>query len=162
MGEIQKAYNAYAGILKREADEAYEAIESLRSGPLAIPKDYEWNAFVDNNEHFVDPRLPVRRLENITYPGQDDAAASEVKAGMLERKSKYLKSYTPGWYVLPQDVRLLHYSLQFVGMSYPQHISTNSSHQTVSPANRQSCRYLLQIKSSGHIRDLSRLPTNSC
>ena len=137
MGEIQKAYNAYAGILKREADEAYEAIESLKSGPLAIPKDYEWNTFVDNNEHFVDPRLPVRRLGNITYPGQDDAAASEVRAGMLERKSKYLKSYTPGWYVLPQVVSFLHYNLQFLGMSCPQHISMNSNHQTVSPANRQ-------------------------
>ncbi|KAK4695999.1 hypothetical protein P7C71_g1842, partial [Lecanoromycetidae sp. Uapishka_2] len=100
MGEIQKAYNAYAGIIKREADEAYEAVEGLRIGPLTIPKDYEWNAFVDKNEHFVDPRLPVRRVENITYPGKDEAAASEVKAGMLERKSKYLKSYTPGWYVL--------------------------------------------------------------
>lgn len=97
MGEIQKAYNAYAGIIKREADEAYEAVEGLKSGALAIPKDYEWNTFVDKNEHFVDPRLPVRRMENITYPGKDEAAASEVKAGMLERKSKYLKSYTPGW-----------------------------------------------------------------
>ena len=99
MGEIQKAYNAYAGILKREAEEAYEAVEGLRSGPLALSKDYEWNAFVDHNDNFVDPRLPVRRVENITYPGRNDAAASEVKAGMLERKSKYLKSYTPGWYV---------------------------------------------------------------
>ena len=131
MGEIQKAYNAYAGILKREADEAYEAIESLKSGPLAISKDYEWNTFVDNNEHFVDPRLPVRRLENITYPGQDDAAASEVRAGMLERKSKYLKSYTPGWYVLPHVVNFLHYNLQILGMSCLQHISMNSNHQTV-------------------------------
>ena len=106
MGEIQKAYSAYAGIIKREADEAYETVERLRSGPLAIPKDYEWNAFVDNNEHFVDPRLPVRRVENVHYPGQDEAAASEVKAGMLERKSKYLKSYTPGWYVSPNGQHL--------------------------------------------------------
>lgn len=97
MGEIQKACNAYARIMKREADEAYEAIEKLRSGPLAISKDHEWKAFIDKNEHFVDPRLPVRRVENVTYPGKDEAAASEVKAGMLERKSKYLKSYTPGW-----------------------------------------------------------------
>ena len=99
MGEIQKAYNAYAGISKREADDAYDAVESLQTGPLALPKDYEWNAFVDGNENFVDPRLPVRNVENITYPGKDDPAASEVRAGMLERKSKYLKSYTPGWYV---------------------------------------------------------------
>lgn len=107
MGEIQKAYNAYAGIIKREADEAYEAVEKLRSGPLAIPKDHEWNAFVDKNEHFVDPRLPVRKVETITYPGKDEAAASEVKAGMLERKSKYLKSYTPGWWVVA-DTKQFH------------------------------------------------------
>ncbi|KAL8774987.1 MAG: hypothetical protein Q9209_000466 [Squamulea sp. 1 TL-2023] len=100
VGEIQKAYNALAGILKREADEGYDTVERLRSGPIAMAKDHEWDAFVENNEHFVDPRLPVRRVQNIAYPGKDHAAASEVRSGMLERKSKYLKSYTPGWYVL--------------------------------------------------------------
>ena len=97
MGEIQKSYNAYAGILKREADETYEAVERLQRGPIAMARDHEWDAFVDNNEHFVDPRLAVRRVENIQYPGKDNPAASEVRAGLLERKSKYLKSYTPGW-----------------------------------------------------------------
>ncbi|KAL9002206.1 MAG: hypothetical protein Q9188_004858 [Gyalolechia gomerana] len=100
VGEIQKAYNAFAGILKREADEAYDTVDRLRSGVVAMAKDREWDAFVENNEHFVDPRLPVRRVQNINYPGKDHAAASEVRSGMLERKSKYLKSYTPGWYVL--------------------------------------------------------------
>ena len=97
IGEIQKAYSAYAGIIKREADEAYESAEKLKNGPITMAKDHEWNSFVENNEHFVDPRYPVRHVENIHYPGKDDPAASEVKAGMLERKSKYLKSYTPGW-----------------------------------------------------------------
>ncbi|MCJ1402042.1 hypothetical protein MMC11_005261 [Xylographa trunciseda] len=100
VGEIQKAYNAYAGILKREADEAYEATERLRNGPIAMRKDIEWNAFVDGNVNFVDPRLPIRKVEYIHYPGKDAPAAAEVRSGMLERKSKYLKSYTPGWYVL--------------------------------------------------------------
>jgi len=97
IGEIQKAYNAYAGILKREADEAYEAVERLRTGPIAMAKDQEWKSFVHENEHFIDPRVPVRRPENINYPGKENPAAVEVRAGMLERKSKYLKSYTPGW-----------------------------------------------------------------
>ncbi|KAL8987614.1 MAG: hypothetical protein Q9177_003193 [Variospora cf. flavescens] len=100
VGEIQKAYSALAGILKREADETYDTVDRLQSGPIAMAKDREWDAFVENNEHFVDPRLPVRRVQHITYPGKDHPAASEVKSGMLERKSKYLKSYTPGWYVL--------------------------------------------------------------
>ncbi|PGH26552.1 hypothetical protein AJ80_01681 [Polytolypa hystricis UAMH7299] len=100
VGEIQKAYNAFGGILKREADVSYDAAERLRDGPVSMPKDHEWNHFVSTNDNLVDPRVPIRNLENIIYPGKDHPAAVEVRAGMLERKSKYLKSYTPGWYVL--------------------------------------------------------------
>ncbi|KAH8819604.1 hypothetical protein F5884DRAFT_18945 [Xylogone sp. PMI_703] len=100
VGEIQKAYNAYAGILKREADGAYAAVEELRTGPIAMPKDHEWNRFIETDEHFVDPRIPIRDPQNIHYPGKDNELAAEVRAGLMERKSKYLKSYTAGWYVL--------------------------------------------------------------
>lgn len=100
VSEIQKAYNAYANILKREADEAYDTVEKLRAGPISMPQDHEWNAFVASTDELVDPRIPLRHVENITYDGKDHPAAAEVRAGMLERKSKYLKSYTPGWYVL--------------------------------------------------------------
>ena len=97
VGEIQKAYNALASILKREGDDAHNAVEQLRSGPISMPKDLEWNKFVESDPHFVNPKLPLRRVEDITYPGRHDSAATELRAGMLERKSKYLKSYTPGW-----------------------------------------------------------------
>ncbi|KAJ5679682.1 hypothetical protein N7462_007926 [Penicillium macrosclerotiorum] len=100
VSEIQKAYNAYASILKREADEAYDTVEKLRAGPISMPQDHEWNAFVSSTDELVDPRIPLRNVENITYSGKDHPAAAEIRAGMLERKSKYLKSYTPGWYVL--------------------------------------------------------------
>jgi hypothetical protein len=100
VGEIQKAYNAYAGILKREADNAYGVIEELRDGPISMPKDQEWIHFVTHDEQFVDPTIPLRSPEQMHYPGQDHLAAQEIRAGLLERKSKYLKSYTAGWYVL--------------------------------------------------------------
>ncbi|KAF2500580.1 hypothetical protein BU16DRAFT_523357 [Lophium mytilinum] len=100
VGEIQKSYNALAAILKRDADEEYAAVDKLRNGPIAMPKDFEWNHYVENDPHFVNPRIPLRRLEDIQYPGKNHPATTEVRAGMLERKSKYLKSYTPGWYVL--------------------------------------------------------------
>ncbi len=92
VGEIQKSYNAYAGILKREADAAYSAVDDLRSGPINMRKDYEWDAFVEKDEHFVDPKIPVRQAEHIQYPGRNSELAQEVRAGLLERKSKYLKS----------------------------------------------------------------------
>ncbi|KAH0441871.1 ph domain protein [Colletotrichum camelliae] len=100
VGEIQKAYNAYAGILKRESDAAYSAIEELRIGPITMPKDHEWAYFVQKDDQFVDPNIPIRSAEHIHYPGRDHVACQEIRAGLLERKSKYLKSYTAGWYVL--------------------------------------------------------------
>ncbi|GAB1317300.1 phosphatidylinositol 4,5-bisphosphate-binding protein [Madurella fahalii] len=100
VGEIQKAYNAYAGILKRESDAAYGAIEELRIGPITMPKDTEWVSFIQRDDRFVDPDLPMRSAEFIHYPGRDHYACQEIRAGLLERKSKYLKSYTAGWYVL--------------------------------------------------------------
>ncbi|KAI4634420.1 hypothetical protein J4E83_001738 [Alternaria metachromatica] len=100
VGEVQKAYNALATILKRDADEQYNTVERLRNGPIAMPRDLEWSRFVRSDPHFVNPDMPLRRLEDIQYPGKHHPATTEVRAGMLERKSKYLKSYTPGWYVL--------------------------------------------------------------
>ncbi|KAI0597141.1 hypothetical protein F4775DRAFT_561665 [Biscogniauxia sp. FL1348] len=100
VGEIQKSYNAYAGILKRESDAAYNAIDELRVGPISMPKDHEWISFIQRDSQFVDPDLPVRSAEHIHYPGRDHFACQEIRAGLLERKSKYLKSYTAGWYVL--------------------------------------------------------------
>jgi hypothetical protein len=104
VGEIQKAYNALAGILKRDADEIYSTIDKLRTGPVGMPRDFEWNQFVNSDPHFVNPNVPLRRLEEIEYPGKHHPATTEVRAGMLERKSKYLKSYTPGWYVFNQSI----------------------------------------------------------
>lgn len=62
-----------------------------------MAKDHEWNSFISGNSQLVDPRVPMRTVEQIRYPGKDHPAATEVRSGMLERKSKYLKSYTPGW-----------------------------------------------------------------
>ncbi|RVX66148.1 hypothetical protein B0A52_09877 [Exophiala mesophila] len=100
VGEIQKAYNVVAGILRREADDSYDAAEKLKEGPLAMSKDHEWDEFVTTNNQMIDPRNPVRQFSHIVYPGKDHPAAIEVRSGMLERKSKYLKNYTPGWYIL--------------------------------------------------------------
>lgn len=97
VGEIQKAYNAYAGILKRESDAAYTAIDELRIGPISMPKDREWTHFVQREDHFVDPEIAVRSAEQMHYPGQSHESCQEIRAGLLERKSKYLKSYTAGW-----------------------------------------------------------------
>ncbi len=100
VGEIQKSYNAYMGILRREAAATWATVDELRTGPIAMPKDQEWVAFIRSSDQLIDPEVPIRSFQFITYPGQNHYACQEIRAGLLERKSKYLKSYTAGWYVL--------------------------------------------------------------
>lgn len=55
------------------------------------------NEFVENDEHFVDPRVPVRLPQNIQYPGRDNYLAQAIREGLLERKSKYLKRFVQSY-----------------------------------------------------------------
>lgn len=62
-----------------------------------MPKDHEWINFVQKDDQFVDPNIPIRSPQYIHYPGKNHYACQEIRAGLLERKTKYLKSYTAGW-----------------------------------------------------------------
>ena len=93
--------------MRRDADEAYDTAEKLKEGPLQLAKDHEWDSFCTNNNQMVDPKQPVRQVSHVTYPGKEHPAAIEVKSGMLERKSKYLKNYTPGWYVTRSSISII-------------------------------------------------------
>jgi hypothetical protein len=161
VGEIQKAYNVLAGILRRDADDAYDAAEKLREGPLAMVKDFEWDSFVTNNNQMVDPRNPVRQVSHVTYPGKDHPAAIEVKSGMLERKSKYLKNYTPGWYAYFQ-FGMFSVTYECLGTSCLQHIFTNSNPPIESPFSPQSCHFIYQNKNLARTRNPDPHLTSLC
>ncbi len=162
VGEIQKSYNAYAGILKRESEAAWSTIEELRVGPIAMPKDYEWASFVQRDDQFVDPDVPTRSFQFIHYPGRDHYACQEIRAGLLERKSKYLKSYTAGWYAPPHHpdgerrgrVNTLHPGTCF------RRPTCTSSIQRTRPKLR-SCRCTCRSRSWGHIQQREDRRTNS-
>ncbi|RKF62041.1 Phosphatidylinositol 4,5-bisphosphate-binding protein SLM2 [Erysiphe neolycopersici] len=100
VGEIQKSYIAFSNILRRETEVTNYTFEELHVGPIAMPKDHEWDHFIKETNNFVDPNVPMRSPHNIKYPGRDHELVQQIRAGLLERKSKYLKSYTAGWYVL--------------------------------------------------------------
>lgn len=100
VGEIQKAYDTYVKIVRREGQELIDLSERLTATTLRLPQDYEWSAFVERDSHMVNPTIPLRSVDEIEYPGHSHPAVIEVRTGMLERKSKYLTSFTPAWYVL--------------------------------------------------------------
>ncbi|KAK6345104.1 hypothetical protein TWF718_007035 [Orbilia javanica] len=100
VSEIQKAFDSYMKIIRMEGADLTDTAERLQTRTINLPPDHEWSCFVERDPDFVDPRIPVRSFDTVEYPGWNHPAAVEVRAGLLERKSKYLKSYTPGWYVL--------------------------------------------------------------
>ncbi|KAK9455774.1 hypothetical protein V1511DRAFT_458828 [Dipodascopsis uninucleata] len=98
--EIQQAYKEYCRFLSREGQETLDFAHRLTVNMVELPSSKEWNDFVLRDPNFIDPSIPVRKFETITYPGRDDPATKPIRAGPLERRTKYLKSYTSAWYVL--------------------------------------------------------------
>lgn len=98
--EIQKAFETYTQIMRRDGQQMLNAVNRIDQQILQLPPDKEWNEFVRRDPSMVDPNLPVRTFESVEYPGIQHPSTIEVRSGQLERRSKYLKSYTAGWYVL--------------------------------------------------------------
>ncbi|KAL7268486.1 phosphatidylinositol 4,5-bisphosphate-binding protein [Rhizina undulata] len=153
VGEIQKAFDAYVKIIKRESDELLDVTERITASTLRLPKDYEWSMFVTRDPDMVDPSVPLRSLEEIQYPGSQSPAAVEVRSGPMERKSKYLKSYTPGWYVLSpthlHEFKSSERSRDFVpvlSLYLPE--STLGKH---SEPNATSHKFVLKGRQTGHM-----------
>jgi hypothetical protein len=100
VGEIQKAFSAYSQIIKREGQRLVGAADKVEVTNTQLSRDQEWVDFVKRDPSIVEPSVPLRSLEDIDYPGLHHTSTAVVREGELERRSKYLKSFTPGWYVL--------------------------------------------------------------
>ena len=98
VGEIQKAFDTYIQVVRREGEEFLDLAQRLDAATIKLPRDYEWSSFIERDPNMVHPSVPLRSIQDIEYPGYRHPAATELLAGLMERKSKYLKSYTPGWY----------------------------------------------------------------
>lgn len=166
VGEIQKSYNALSSILKRDADSSYNTIDKLMLGPISMAKDHEWSAFISRDGQFVDPKAPIRSAEHINYPGRDHHACQEIRAGLLERKSKYLKSYAAGWcvctFVEPSAGRFypcIATNVTGLGMSCRQLTSTSSSRRT--KLGSLSCHCISPNNDSVPTRPRARPATSS-
>lgn len=100
VGEIQKAFETYTQIMRRDGQQMLNAVNRIDQQILQLPPDKEWIEFVRRDPNMVDPSVPVRTFDGVEYPGIHHPSTIEVRSGQLERRSKYLKSYTAGWYVL--------------------------------------------------------------
>lgn len=92
--------------------------QKLDAATIKLPKDYEWSSFIERDPNMVHPSVALRSIQDIEYPGYKHPAATGLLAGLMERKSKYLKSYTPGWYFPSATV----FIYIFILLTYPRYV----------------------------------------
>ncbi|SCU88499.1 LADA_0E10528g1_1 [Lachancea dasiensis] len=99
--EIQNALTIYARLMGQNAQAVFDIlISKLDEGFFNKEPVFEWDNFVAKDSNFIEPNLPVRSMRDIVYKYQDDPLTYEIKSGYLERRSKFLKSYSKGFYLL--------------------------------------------------------------
>lgn len=101
--EVQNVLKVYARLIGEESQVAFTALlNKLDEGFVTRAPDEEWKTFIAlNPNNFIDvEHVKVRRFLDIHYKYMDDPVALEVRLSFLERRLKFLKSYSRGWYVL--------------------------------------------------------------
>lgn len=99
--EIQQALDHFAQLNSAAATAMQQLVDKMViDGFVAREPAAEWTAFVSTDPNFVDTATPSRSLDEIEYPYRGDPLTCELRSGQLERRSKYLKSYSRAFYVL--------------------------------------------------------------
>lgn len=99
--EIQNALTTYAKLAGEQAQNVFDKlISSLDYGFLTKQPSVEWDQFIAKDKNFIDENLPKREPKQIHYQNDNDPLTYEVRSSFLERRSKFLKSYSRGYYVL--------------------------------------------------------------
>lgn len=161
--EIQNSLTIYARLLGQEAQLVFDIlISKLDSGFFNVDPQFEWDNFISRDPNFLLPNLPMRTFKEIVYKYQFDPLTYEIKSGFLERRSKFLKSYSKGYYVLTPN--FLHefktadrkkdlvpvMSLALSECTVTEHSRKNS---TSSPNSTGSdAKFVLHAKQNGIIR----------
>lgn len=99
--EIQNALTIYARLLGEEAQLVFDCLlNKMETGFFSKDPQLEWENFILRDPNFIVPNLPMRKMKEIVYKNQNDPLTYEIRSGVLERRSKFLKSYSRGYYVL--------------------------------------------------------------
>lgn len=119
--EIQNYLSMFLNLLNTEHSTIPEfLLPNLNNGFLSKEAEFEWSSFISRNLPtpsisisalgnnssnvkngiFVDLSFPYRKLSELVIPEGNSPLNVAVREGPLERRSKFLKSYSSGWYVL--------------------------------------------------------------
>lgn len=108
--KIQQILQRYSSLLDAGARLIIKNLcRELQQGILSKPTAYEWDKFVGHhptcliNWKSSDPHPTSRKLSDVIYPQMKSPMAKCIRAGYLSKKSKFLKNYNKGYFVLTSN-----------------------------------------------------------
>lgn len=97
---IQSTWQTFDEWQSRMSDTVQQTWRALGESMASLAPDREWIEFAARTDHLLDPETPLRNPETIEYPFKNDASVVAVHVGLLERKKKWSRSWSEGYYVL--------------------------------------------------------------
>lgn len=98
---LQNGLSQFNQIVSQQAEQTRSLYGDMVSTAQRVPSDFEWNGFVKrNNAVLIDPSVPARSIDNISFPNQGHKSTKPLIAGALERKSNLLKKYEASYWVV--------------------------------------------------------------
>ena len=109
--ELQNVMRTFSGLINAELDCSKDnLVADLTEGFLRNDPTVDWDCFIANDRarnlmHLTAKDClrrdrKIRKKSDVTYPYQDESISSCVLSGYMEKKSKILKTYSKGYYVL--------------------------------------------------------------
>jgi hypothetical protein len=112
--EVQNYMGIFLNLLNEENSSVPNyLVPNFSSGFLSKEANFEWDSYIGRNlpkksssinskisGTFIDLDIPARKLSDLYIDKSDSILNFSIKEGMLERRSKFLKSYSQGYYVL--------------------------------------------------------------
>ncbi|OLL21854.1 Phosphatidylinositol 4,5-bisphosphate-binding protein SLM2 [Neolecta irregularis DAH-3] len=98
---IQQTFITYRSINEEYGTIPHRFLSSLMDQMAYLTTDIEWENFLNNSESdLIHPDVKIRSVEDLDYIGKDSLGIRSLRSGALERKTKYLRSWSNGSYVL--------------------------------------------------------------
>ena len=109
--EVQNYLSTFVKLLNSESTVVPLFLVPSINQFLAKGPESEWVSFIEKRlpkhissdrveGHFIDLQFPMRKVSDLSIRDYSSSLNYPVRKGYLERRSKYLKSYSSGWYVL--------------------------------------------------------------
>ncbi|GAA6060981.1 hypothetical protein JCM10212_000667 [Sporobolomyces blumeae] len=98
---IQSACRLYEEARQTHVEEISELHTTIASALQRVDPRAEWEHYISQETTaLIDPNTPSRSISAITFPGLNHASTKPIREGYLERKKRFTKKYTEGYYVL--------------------------------------------------------------